>query len=241
MFACCDESGIHSKSRWWSFGVLWLPDDALVPRFEADATALRQRKNCWGEFKWSKLSSRYLPVYSDFLSLALDLPEIRFTGLVVDTKLLSAREMKQYHAKGGKEEAYLKFMRLLVKERSAVMAREGHADFTLLYDKLSVGTDRRKTFRDVLQNDMRGLARTRRNGCKYVHLSQANSAVTHLMQAVDLLTGATYAAWEKTLEGGQGEARRQLCEQVEGWSNARLTNENLGWDHRLNIWRWRPG
>jgi hypothetical protein len=46
MFACCDESGIHKKSRWAVFGAMWLSDDSLLPGFERDATELRQRMKC---------------------------------------------------------------------------------------------------------------------------------------------------------------------------------------------------
>jgi hypothetical protein len=48
MFACCDESGIHPKSRWWVIGAMWLPDDQRLPAYEAAATELRQRTNVDG-------------------------------------------------------------------------------------------------------------------------------------------------------------------------------------------------
>src|SRR5689334_2200695 len=103
--------------------VLWLPDDHQVPRFEHDVTRLRQEHNCWGEFKWSKLSNAYLPAYQDFLALGLALPDLRFTSLVVDTQLLGPEEMKRYHDKGGLKEAYLKFMSLLIRKRLPDMVR----------------------------------------------------------------------------------------------------------------------
>lgn len=233
MFACCDESGINGGSRWWSFGVLWLPDDGLVPQFEADVTALRQRRKCWGEFKWSKLSKRMLPTYSEFLDLALRLPDLRFTTMIVDSHELGAEEMKKYHA--DKKEAYLKFMRMLVQKRLPTMVDRGHLDFTMLYDELSVKGDHKRRFREFMLGDMRNVASGKGVKCRYVHLSQGNSAVAHLLQATDLITGATRATWADELDGPQGEAKQAICKQVEGWADTTLLDFRRGWNRYYNL------
>jgi len=59
MLGCCDESGTQKGSRWWTYGAIWLPYDSLA-RFEAEAVKVRQRHNCWGEFKWNGLSHRVI-------------------------------------------------------------------------------------------------------------------------------------------------------------------------------------
>jgi hypothetical protein len=85
MFACCDESGTHEKSRWWALGAAWLPDDDQLAEYEANATRLRQRTGCWGEFKWSKVGPGHLHAYQEFLALTFALPDLRYTSMAVDT------------------------------------------------------------------------------------------------------------------------------------------------------------
>jgi hypothetical protein len=106
VFGACDESGIHAEARWWVIGAMWLPDDGQLPPY-----------NCWGEFKWQKLHPAFAGAYQDFLNVTLGLPDLRFTSIVIDTKLLTPAEMRMYHDTGGKKEAYVKFTRMLLRQR----------------------------------------------------------------------------------------------------------------------------
>jgi hypothetical protein len=121
MFGCCDESGTHKKSRWWALGAMWLPDDALLGEYEAEATRIRQRRNCWGEFKWDKITPGYLETYQEFLKLTLSLPDLRYTSMVVDTDLFTKKDLKEYH-EGSRHLAYLKCMRELIRWRTLLLA-----------------------------------------------------------------------------------------------------------------------
>jgi hypothetical protein len=238
MFACCDESGIHAESRWWAFGVVWLPDDRHVPAFERDVTQSRQQNKCWGEFKWEKVTNRFLPAYQDFLDLALCLPDLHFTSMVVDTDEFTPDAMKQHHETGGKTEAYLKYMRLLISKRLPVMADKGHSEFTLLWDKQPGKAALKSTFREVLINDM---ANVPGGGCTWRHLSQANSAISHLLQLADMLTGATRYAWEPGKTSAQSDARDALRDQIEVWAGGSLRRTSLRTDNYYNLWRLRLG
>jgi Protein of unknown function (DUF3800) len=233
VFACCDESGIDGASRWWAFGVLWLSDDSVLPQFEADITALRQRRKCYGEFKWSKLTKTMRPTYSDFLSVALALPDLQFTSMIVDSHELDPKESKKYHA--DEKEAYLKFMRMLVQKRLPVMVDAGHRDFTMVYDKLSVKGGHKRRFREFLLGDMERVALGKGVDCKYLHLSQGNSAAVSLLQAADLLTGATRATWAGETGGPQGAAKRDLCSQIETWAGTTLLDFSRGWNRYYNL------
>jgi hypothetical protein len=243
VFACCDESGIHTQSRWWVIGAFWLPDDAHLPSYEAEVTALRQRTKCWGEFKWEKVGSKSpLKAYQDFLRLTLGLPDLRFTSIVVDTDLFTPADMKKYHEDGGRREAYLKFMRLLLQKRIAGFVRGGHRDFTLLYDRLSaVPQPLARDFRRILADDMKRIAVGAGVKCQFVHLSPVNSAGVHLVQAADLLTGATRAAWqnEPATEAKQA-ARDAVSSVITGWAGADLTHMGFSPSRYYNLWKWRP-
>jgi uncharacterized protein DUF3800 len=239
MFACCDESGTHQESRWWALGAMWLPDDDQLAEYEANATRLRQRTGCWGEFKWSKVGPGHLDAYQEFLGLTLALPDLRYTSMVVDTKLFTKKDLAKYHG-GSKNLAYLKCMRDLIRWRIRHWAAQGHREFTLLYDKQAVKGKLATDFHDVVSSDMRNLA-TRVPGSSYKHLSPVNSATLHLLQATDLITGATRNAWEKDAASEKKEAARQATrEQIEDWAGGKLTYEYFKSDRYYSLWRWKP-
>ena len=222
-------------------GASWLPDDGRLPEYEAAVTELRQQTNCWGEFKWEKVDPAWIDPYQRFLRLSLALPRLKFTSMVIDTRLLTPDEMKRYHPEGGRPEAYLKFMRLLLKERIKRFVSQGHRDFTLLYDKLSVERKLARGFRDVLSQDMENLRAAKGTECRFVHLSPVNSATVHLMQATDLLTGATRAAWEKRHDtSGKKAARQAVTEQIVAWAGGDLTDAGFSSTRYYNLWKWRP-
>lgn len=241
LFACCDESGIHREARWWVIGTIWLPENDRLAQYEADATTLRQKANCWGEFKWEKVSAAYLDPYADFLQLTLKLPKVRFASIVVDTNLFNPEEMKRFHGDGGRQVAYLKFMRMLLKERIRRLVEDGHRDYVLLYDKLSVSRPDASNFRSILKGDIERIAVAQGVSCKFDRLSQMNSAGLHLMQAADLLTGATWSAWEKADGSGKkAEARKALRGLIETWAGGVLTNTTFNSRRYYSLWLWEP-
>lgn len=244
MFGCCDESGIHSKSRWWVIGAAWLPDEQ-VPELEARAVELRQQTKCWGEFKWGKVDPRMLDPYLGLLDLALDKDrfDLRFASIVIDNDLLGKEEIAEYHSEGGKDEAYLKFMRLLLSHRVKHLVPLGHTEFTLLYDKLSVRRELQGTLRDVLRSDLSNISWAQRTDRSYDHLSQADSKTPNLMQVTDLMTGATWGAWEGDTNNGNAEkaaARGVLRKRIEGWAEGELTHESFRGSRYYSLWRWKP-
>jgi hypothetical protein len=219
---------------------MWLPDDDRLADNEANVTRLRQRTGCWGEFKWSKVGPGQLDAYQGLLAVTLALPDLRYTSMVVDTKLFTEEDLKKYHG-GSKHLAYLKNMRDLIRWRIDRWAAQGHKQYTLLYDKQAVKGKLAADFRDVVSYDMRNLA-SRIPGCSFKHLSPVNSATLHLLQATDLLTGATRHAWEKDTASEKKEAaRRAMTEQVEAWAGNKLTYEYFKSDRYYSLWRWKPG
>jgi hypothetical protein len=89
---------------------------------------------------------------------------------------------------------------------------------------------------------MRNISGQKRKRCEYTHLSQVNSATLPLMQATDLLTGATWAAWEDDPDRNpeREEARRVLQDQIEAWAGGTLTHEGFHRTRYYSLWRWEP-
>lgn len=239
VFACCDESGNDKKARWWVFGVAWLPEED-VPRLEAEAIKLRQDSGCWGEFKWGKVSAQMVGAYQGLLSAAFGFDKLRFTSMVVEKRLLTRSEVKKYHQKGGSDEAYLKFMRLLLAKRIERLAEAGHDRFTILYDNLSASRDLQSTLQDVLRRDIDNISGRIGQRCRFDHLAPVDSKTLHLVQVADLITGATRYAWEGSGGGGNEPARAALREQIEEWAGGSLTHEGFRSTRFYNLWRWRP-
>lgn len=238
VFTCCDES---EGNRWWVYGAIWLPRDDRLPKYEADVTALRQRTNCWGEFKWEKLSPKHLPAYEEFVCLSLALQSVRFSTIVVDTKLFTKDDMDKYHGQGGRDLAYLKFMRQLLKGRILRFASKDNPDHVVLYDKLPMDEELVSDFRSYLKYDMGRISSRKGFDVRFTHLSQADSKILNLMQAADLLTGATCWAWEGgTGSGGRANARRAIRKQIEEWAKGDLTNDSFYAGRYYSAWRWEP-
>jgi hypothetical protein len=126
--------------------------------------------------------------------------------MVVDTDLFTREDLKKYHG-GSKNLAYLKCMRELIRWRTRRWAEQGHRNFTLLYDKQAVRKKLSGDFREIVSYDMLNLAKGF-PGCRYVHLSPVNSATLHLLQATDLLCGATWHAWEKERASDKKAAKK---------------------------------
>jgi hypothetical protein len=147
--------------------------------------------------------------------------------------------MKKYHSEGGRDEAFVKFVRQLLKHRIKGV-EEGHLDFTVLYDKLAVREELAKRFRGFLSEDMTKLSVRRDVKCRFVHLSPVNSATLHLMQATDLLTGATWSAWEKKQDSGANRAARQaITEQIVTWAGGSLTDTSFHSTRHYSLWKLR--
>lgn len=241
MFIALDESGIHKGSPWMAFGVLWLPDDAKVPEFEATVTRIRQENGCWAEFKWCNVSARYRDAYLDFTRELIALPGLKFTIRVVEAATVEPEKIREYNGEHGRNLAYLKFMRRTIQYR---IGRRGVAigqrRFTLLFDDVSGKDDIKQRFRDYLRGDLAAAAREySAEGCEFAQITKASSKVVALLQAVDLVTGATCSAWteERVANPDKQAARDAITAMLEGWRGAPLTAENER--GAIDIWRHR--
>lgn len=233
MFACCDESGIDGESSWIVLGALWVPDEDHLHDFEAAALRMRLRKSFWGEFKWQKVGERKLPVYRELLDLALALPDLRFTSMVIERAQVTREDLENYH-EGERSRLYLKCFRKLLKRRMIRWAEQGHREFTLLWDKQSVNRKLAQDFKKFLNQDMDKL-----DACTFKHLSPINSASLHFAQVADLLTGATRYAWEgPEATSATEEARQALRARIEAWTGESLTNENQWSANNYSLWNW---
>lgn len=244
MFVTLDESGIHPGSSWMAFGVLWLPDNALVPGFEAAVTKIRQDHGFWAEVKWSAVDREYIDAYLAFAEALFGLPGLRLDVRVVKAAEIDKAKIREYNGSAGRSLAYLKFMRRTIQHRIGPRGVAiGQKDYVLLYDNVSGKDDIKQDFRNYLRSDLAAAARAQSaEGCQFRTITNASSKVVSLLQAVDLLTGATCAAWtgDRANNHAKQSAREVLTRRIEAWRGAPLTTENeMG---PIDVWRhrWPP-
>ncbi len=240
VFACCDESGIDADSRWLVIGGFWLPDDRKVPGYEGEVVRMRQETGCWGEFKWTSVDPRWLDAYLRFLDLTLSLPGLAFKCMVVDKDLYTPEMMKLHHP-GGEDEAYVKFVRFVVKAGLRRFIPERHADFTVLYDRMSIDRELVRRFRNYLLRDVKRIGEANGVAANFVQLCSVNSASRPLMQAADLFVGAIRSAWTGYSDtSGKAKAREAVRERLTAWSGYDLKNSDQPLQDKYDLWQWRP-
>jgi hypothetical protein len=219
---------------------MWLPRDDLLARYEGRVVGIRQKTGCWGELKWGKVSPAYLDAYRELLDEALNLPGLKFSALVVDTRRFTRAAMEKFHADGKRDTAYLKFVRMLLRNHLAKYAAAGHREFTVLYDKRSLARPLLRDFRSVLETDLMKISTNVKADCSFVHLGPVNSASRPLLQATDLLAGAICATWNGAREDSKkGEARRVLRRDMVEWAGCDL-HATSNPRPRFDLWEWQP-
>jgi hypothetical protein len=240
VFACCDESGIDADSRWLVIGGFWLPDDRKLAGYEGEVVRLRQETGCWGEFKWTSVDPRWLDAYLQFLDTTLALPGLAFKCMVVDKDLYTPEMMKLYHP-GGEDEAYVKFVRFVIKAGLRRFIPEGHAHFTVLYDRMNPDRELVRKFRKYLLADVTAIAGRNGTEASFDHLCSVNSASRPLMQSADLFVGAIRSAWTGYADSsGKAKAREAIRERLTAWSGYGLKDSAQPHDDKYDLWQWKP-
>ena len=75
-----DESGLISKDRFFTVGLLRVTDSAALLK---EVKALRKRTSYWDEFKWSGITAANRPVFEDLFTLLIQ-SSARFSCFVAD-------------------------------------------------------------------------------------------------------------------------------------------------------------
>jgi hypothetical protein len=87
---------------------------------------------------------------------------------------------------------------------------------------------------------MQKIAGKRGAKCRFVQLAPVNSAIVHLVQAADLLTGATHFAWENKSDASSKKTTREaLTHQIESWAGGPLT-KGFHSSRHYSLWIWKP-
>jgi hypothetical protein len=224
MFVACDESGM--SDRYWVIGSVWLPAQ-MLSTIEKEITELRLSKKCWGEVKWEKVSDQFLDFYKSFLTIVFS-KNPHFHCIVIDSQLLTAEKIKQFHKKGGQREAFFKFYRLLLGYCIKKYMTDGEKNFHIVYDSTNDTQELRRVFHDFVRLDARDCIQ---------HIAPCTSHINSLVQFSDILSGAVAS---KVNNKGLASARSNLIEQIEQWSGSELNLVTSAGKTPFSHWRWFP-
>lgn len=194
----CDESRHdgHTKNPYMAIGSLWMPRDERDRISKAFRDCCREN-SLGGEVKWSKVSKLKLNAYKCLVDFFFDQPELQFRTIVVDQNKL---DLCRYHG-SDRELGFYKFYYEMLWHWFA----PGN-EYLILLDFIQNKDAHRFTeLRRVLENKLKG--------CAWISdLTVIDSHRTPLGQLVDLLTGATAAAWCENL--GSGSPKQELLDYL---------------------------
>jgi len=237
----CDES--YTSGRFLVLGALVVPrhNHAMLAA-ELKEWKVRHGLNPMGEFKWTKVSAKYLDRYAEMVEWFfghLRANHLTFRSLVVDTRDELYREFSEGEGETGFYKAYYHLLRHAVRR---VWAEDPGESVLILLDERR---DRYRFQKNVLKKALNaamkrdlGIARAVANVEDRVSSGPRGEV---LIQSVDLLIGAIgfvrngLAALETSKE-----AKRKLVQVIEKAANTRLSYDTLP-SATFNVWTFDLG
>lgn len=198
----CDESrpelmaGGRPSAKFTLIGSLWIPAEDR-PELKAQIHQLRNYYDCWGEAKWSKISSSKLDFYTDLVDVFLDHPSAQFRCIAIEATLL---DLARFHNDDGELGFYKFYYQLLYH-----WIRPGRGYRVFCDQKVNRDRARLSTLATVLQN-----------ACKQSSIAgihAVDSKESSLTQVCDLLLGASQARANGSIESSS--AKQAVLKYVE--------------------------
>ncbi|MBM4031841.1 MAG: DUF3800 domain-containing protein [Planctomycetes bacterium] len=232
----CDES--YTSGRFLVLGALVVPrhNHAMLAA-ELKEWKVMHGLNPASEFKWTKVSTKYLPLYTEMVEWFfghLRANHLRFRSLVMDTGYALYRQFSQ----GDRETGFYKaYYHLLMQSLKQVCAEDPGESVLILLDerrdRYPFQWDRlRKTLNATMRRDFR----VGRAVANIEHRVSSGPMGEVLLQVVDVLIGAigfvrNGLAALKTSR----EAKRKLVQIIEKAAGTRLSYDTLP-GATFNVW-----
>ena len=85
----CDEScleALKNKNEHFFMGIggIWMPAE-MRDKFKTELKQIKSKYNVQGEFKWNKVSPKYLPMYKEIIDFFFDAKYLRFRIILVES------------------------------------------------------------------------------------------------------------------------------------------------------------
>ncbi len=223
----CDESRQElfydkDKSRrgFALIGGIWLQASERQ-RLKDKIKDLRRQHEVFGEFKWTKVSSRRLPFYLDLVNLFFNEDALKFRTIVLRNDELDTVKFHERDA----ELMFYKFYYQLIKH----WLEDGNSYRVFVDLKTSRKRDRLQTLHNCLKFS---------NLAAHVEFVQAlPSSEVGFLQLADLLLGAVGARFNNDTES---PAKCEVLALIEEHLKRPLDRPTSRYYMKFNVFRWRP-
>lgn len=225
-----DESGIHSGSRYYGWGSLWIPAERRGDLSEILSVA-KLKHRFQGEVKWSKLGDRSVDFACELIDEVLKRNWMMFHAL-----LMPRSEIKVELFKGGLMEARLHHLSTFLRSKIEFFGR-GHLDkppktYHIRVDPLpSVYAMEH----EKISNITNAMLQQTVGSPKITSMHVVNSRHRAGVQVADLLLGAALARWQVDHRGGSAKDRvcGHLLSRI-GWHDHVAGTYAHEW--KFNLW-----
>jgi hypothetical protein len=219
-----DESGIHSGSRYYGWGSLWIPAENLKPLAEL-LSKLKRDHRFQGELKWSKVNGARQ-------RFAMDLMDAFFTHnwMMCHALLIRNDEIALNRFNGDLTKARLHHLTTLLRSKIGRFGAPEKA-YHLRADPLpSPYAKEHEKFRNIVGHQ---LAPAATGGLRSAEVRDSKTCAG--IQLADLLLGATLAPWQGAVaaEGPKAEVSAHLYSRI-GWPDHRAGTFAKEW--KFNLW-----
>lgn len=207
-------------------GGLWVPwHEELAVR--AALLGVRAKHQLRAEMKWTKVSRKMLPAYTDFVNVLFEHCSLRFKCIVLDTHILDYRTFHQ----GDRELGFYKFYYLLISRNL-----DYRCQYWLYTDELR---NRKSNRLETLQLTVnRWWRKYRADEDPLVHVEPRRSHDDDLIQLNDILLGATAYHWNQhTGSEPKVALAAHIAERLKRPSLRIATRPGAT---KFNVWKWQP-
>lgn len=224
----CDESChlLHDHIPIMTLGAIQYPQDR-TRELSIKVSSLKDKYNCRGELKWTKVSGKNLPFYLALIDLFLEEVDLHFRSLIVHQK--DALDHDKFN-EGEHDNFYYKMYYELLRN---IIENKTEDSFKIYLDiKDTRSSIKIHKLREVLRNKFYDTEMR-----KVANIQQIHSHESNLLQLCDFLLGAvTYA--NRTPQDSKSKFQiSRMLEQRIGYS---LKSSTPPWEEKFNLFHFSP-
>jgi hypothetical protein len=222
----CDESNhLESDKKPMVLGALYSPrDKASTVNKRIKEIKVENNLLATYEIKWSKVSSKRLPLYIDLINYFFDIDYIGVRAIIADKSKLDHERFNQDH-----DGWYYKMYYLLLTK----MIRSSQRYKICLDRKDTLGKQKIDKLREVLCSAEYDFEQKIINEVREVHSDQVQ-----MVQLVDLIIGAIQFNLSSKDPEKESKAKRQVVDHLKKKSKLTLTTNTLPSEPKLNLFFW---
>jgi len=218
----CDESGLEALSdkeahRFAGIGGIWLPAEYRDVLKDA-LNKVKDKYKIYGEFKWQKISPRYIDFYKELLDYFFQTEQLRFRIVLIEAQKVDHIGFNNKDSELGFYKFYYQLLHHWIFDFN---------QYSIFVDfKVNRNKSRLKELRKVLENA---------NLTSNINQVQGLPSEQSLgIQLADFLTGLVSAKFNEEISG---KAKIELIDYAENKYLGRPITSTSKWEEKFNVFR----